>query len=622
MGTLVPSVTRDDGRTMTRRIYALLVGIDEYFPGVSDLGGCKNDIAAVADVLRARADAAGDRLELRTLTDRDATREAVVATFREHLRRAGPHDAALFYYSGHGSQQATPPELWHLEPDHMDETLVCADSRTPQGWDLSDKELGVLLGEVADTGAHVTAVLDCCHSGSGTRSDAVERRVPADERTRPASTFLPEVLEGASGTRAVGGATSPVDRRIVTLSACRSDQTAKERLLDGARRGVFSTSLLALLRGSPLSYRDLHRAALASVRTLADDQTPILEALGTADIDVPFLDGIAAPSPHELTVSRQGDAWTLDAGQVHGITDGAELALFSLGGDPVGTATVTSSQAVTAEVDTTAALDDGTTYRASLTGGVPALAVALHGDDAQLAEARAALAARPGRLREDADAAALALRATPAGWAVTAADSPTPLTAEAPDVTGAVTRLEHVARWRAVLARRNPASAIPPGVVRIDLEDASGTPLVPVGDLVRVMIPAGQQEAPLRVVVRNGGEARLYCALLALTEQYGIVSLLRGGGTWLDPDQEAWVFDSGGARRLGLTVPAGATRARDVLKLLVSTAELDAQALEQPELTPRTATMRGVSLDRPPGVVADDWRTDEVLVETVRGGPA
>lgn len=604
---------------MARSIYALLVGIDEYFPGVSDLGGCKNDIEALAQVLRERAAAAGDRLELRTLTDRAATRDAVVEALRGHLGQAGPGDAALFGYSGHGSQQPTPPELWHLEPDHLDETLVCADSRTPQGWDLADKELGVLLGEVADTGAHVTALLDCCHSGSGSRSAAVERQVPPDERTRPAATFLPEVLEGATATRGIGGATSPVERRLITLSACRSDQTAKERLLDGVPRGVFSTSLLALLRGGPLSYRDLHRAATASVLNLADDQMPVLEAAGAADIDVPFLDGVAAPSPQTLTLSIRGEAWTLDGGRLHGVVDGATLALFTLDGAPAGSGTVTAAESVTSQVTPATALTPGTTYRASLTGGVPTVAVALHGTEEEVAQVRAALAGQPGLLREDPATAQLALRATPAGWAVTAPDTATPLVAEAAEAGDAVARLAHVARWREVLARRNPASTLPPGTVRLDLEDETGTPLVPVGDVVRVTVPPGRGEAVLRVAVRNTGGARLWCALLALTEQYGIVSLLPGGGTWLGLGEEAWVTDTAGTRRLGMTVPDGAERARDVLKLLVSTAEVDGQQLAQPELGPPSARGRGVSLDRPAGVVADDWRTEEAVVETVRG---
>ena len=70
------------------------------------------------------------------LLDGDATRAAVVDGFRTHLTQAGPDDTVLFYYSGHGSQEYAPPEFWAVEPDHLDETLVCFDSRQPDQWDL------------------------------------------------------------------------------------------------------------------------------------------------------------------------------------------------------------------------------------------------------------------------------------------------------------------------------------------------------------------------------------------------------------------------------------------------------------------------------------------------------
>src|SRR5262245_35546246 len=120
---------------MPRTIYVFLVGIDRYKPPVPLLNGCANDVEAFADYLRQRVKGADDaRLEVRVLTDEQATREAVIAGFREHLRPARRGDVALFYYAGHGSQEQAPPEFWHLEPDRLDETLVCYDSRTSGHW--------------------------------------------------------------------------------------------------------------------------------------------------------------------------------------------------------------------------------------------------------------------------------------------------------------------------------------------------------------------------------------------------------------------------------------------------------------------------------------------------------
>jgi uncharacterized caspase-like protein len=152
---------------MSRTIYALLVGIDDYASSVRKLRGCVNDIGHMKAFLEARIKL--DTLKLKTLTNKEATRQAVIDNFRSHLGQAGTEDVALFCYSGHGSQEQAPEEFWPLELDHLNETLVCYDSRLPESWNLADKELAKLIGEVANRQAHVVVVLDCCHSGSGTR---------------------------------------------------------------------------------------------------------------------------------------------------------------------------------------------------------------------------------------------------------------------------------------------------------------------------------------------------------------------------------------------------------------------------------------------------------------------
>ena len=69
-----------------------------------------------------------------------------------------------------------------------------------------------MIAELADQGSHIAVILDCCHSGSGTRAPAEEevrvRRVPTDDRLRPIETFLvtPAQAEALSQTgRSVQG---------------------------------------------------------------------------------------------------------------------------------------------------------------------------------------------------------------------------------------------------------------------------------------------------------------------------------------------------------------------------------------------------------------------------------
>ena len=178
---------------MTNKIYALLVGIDNYPDSDHRLEGCVNDITPIEEYLNERFDRQEYQLYLQTLTDKQANRKAVIDGFRNHLRQAGKDDVVLFCYSGHGSQENAPPEFWHLEPDHLDETLVCYDSRAENCWALADKELALLIAEVAENKPHITIILDCCHSGSGTKDpmqETKERRAPADKRKRPLDSFI------------------------------------------------------------------------------------------------------------------------------------------------------------------------------------------------------------------------------------------------------------------------------------------------------------------------------------------------------------------------------------------------------------------------------------------------
>jgi hypothetical protein len=178
---------------MLRSIYALLVGIDGYPEPVSSLQGCINDITAIEQYLRERVAKDEYQLRLQVLKNQEATRQAIVAGFRKHLCNAQAGDIAFFYYSGHGSQEQAPAEFWHLEPDRLNETLVCYDSRLEGGWDLADKELAKLIAEVSAKSPHTSIILDCCHSGSGTRNPFQEtafRLASTDKRVRPIDSFI------------------------------------------------------------------------------------------------------------------------------------------------------------------------------------------------------------------------------------------------------------------------------------------------------------------------------------------------------------------------------------------------------------------------------------------------
>jgi hypothetical protein len=286
---------------MARNIYALLIGINDYAPDseVRSLQGCVPDIQMVEEYLKDRIPTGN--LYLQSLFNDQATRQAVIDVFRRHLGQAGSEDTVLFYYAGHGSQEDAPEEFWTIEPDRLNETLVLYDSRSKNGLDLADKELAVLIGEVAQKNPHILLILDSCHSGSGTRNllqEMEERRVPKSDRKRVLTDYLVTVSEinnleplSRSPDKNPTGWSLPRGRHVV-MAACRDHETAKEYPLEnGQRRGAFSRFLLEALTqaNGNLSYRDLFQQTNALVRSNVVAQSPQLEATEATDLDLPFL---------------------------------------------------------------------------------------------------------------------------------------------------------------------------------------------------------------------------------------------------------------------------------------------------------------------------------------------
>jgi hypothetical protein len=323
-------------------LYALLVGVAGYpHPSLTRLHGPLND---VADLRSALVDDLGVAAEhVRTLTDGEATRAGIEAAFRDHLHRAGqewrrsggdgPPPAFLFAFSGHGSQARDDTGR---ESDGFNETLVPYDGRDTDVYDIKDHELADWLAELP--GDNITVVLDCCHSGSGSRfgaltlgevpdevpDDAV-RSVPPDLRPQPPipAPATPPTLGGVRGVSLAGTGSH------VLVAACRDHEEAFEyRGDDGVVRGALTSFLVPALVGSVgrpgTTYRGLHQLVRFDVNRVRPRQTPVCE--GDLDREV-FSSRHVEPEPGAVAHvigRRDGQVW-LDVGQAHGITPATRL---------------------------------------------------------------------------------------------------------------------------------------------------------------------------------------------------------------------------------------------------------------------------------------------------------
>ncbi|WP_312016796.1 caspase family protein [Bradyrhizobium japonicum] len=641
---------------MARTLYAALVGIDAYQPPVPPLRGCANDIDAIALLLEVFSKTSGFIPELKVLKDSDATRANVIDAFRAHLARAGADDIALFYYSGHGSQERAPPEFWHIEPDHLNETLVCYDSRDENSWDLADKELAVLIAEVAARKPHLVCVLDCCHSGSGTRASLEEgvaiRRAPTDQRPRPLESFLDGALTASPRQEKASSDTNwlvmPTGRHVL-LAACRSSETAKEVNENGRPHGAFTAALIATLQQSrgAISYRDLLKRAEAQVRLRVAQQVPQIEASVQADLLQPFLGGAVELAHGTFTLSfDRGLGWIIDGGAIHGIaapqgTETTSFAVFPLAAKPadwqsldaaVGLAEV---QEVRPELScvrvkpTAGDLDSNLTYRAIVAATpLPPKQVYFVGEATTLQSLRQVFgnATAPGNaslmVRETAteETADFRIMASPTSYRISRASAERPLIAEIegtgePAARLVLSRLEHVARWQAVAALRNDCTRLgnSPVVLTMYLPITAGRGTmweeVDARSETRLSYTRGADgkwtKPRFRLTLTNSSDVDLYCALLWLGESYSIASLFPAGALLL-PKQSEIVANDGKA--FYAAVPdemwnAGRTELTDHIKLIVSREQFDPSLFNQGAIDTHARTRDARGLVRPRSIL-------------------
>lgn len=327
--------------TAPPRVFALLVGIDTYPSPIPSLNGCVKDVDRISSYLESLAQNQQIDLKLQCIKNEQATYQAIILGFRQHLKQASPNDVVWFHFSGHGMEDYTAKEFKAtIEPNGKDQNLVCYQREGDSGpYLLADKELGVLLHEVAaangtDASPHMVVSLDCCHSGSGTRFDDWEptgirprtitrRSIKSYQealqsgKTRPLETYL-------DGYFQQGDFSIPLAEHIL-LSACTSIQTAGDTK-DG---GIFTAGLVDALEAStgPLNYADLFARTRAYVQRKRLEQLPQFETIGGFNPYRQFLSGVPLGQAELYEIVEENDQWLIRCGAIHGLPTAAKKAI-------------------------------------------------------------------------------------------------------------------------------------------------------------------------------------------------------------------------------------------------------------------------------------------------------
>lgn len=329
----------DDGAdipvsTCTGNKKSLFVGIN-YFGTKSELHGCINDVRNIRGFVVEKFHFAEDADHMLVLTDdskdptKVPTRANMISAMKWLVAGAQSGDSLFFHYSGHGGTQQ---DAGSDEVDGNDENLVPSDYQTAGC--IVDDELHSILVASLPVGVRLTAIMDCCHSGSVfdlpytygmTATNAVYEKDNRKAAIAAAMVAGMSLLKGDTGTAftkgkeaytlftaapaapnaapaaaAPAGATysthaSAVKVRtsladVIQFSGCRDEQTSADATLGGQACGAMSWALIQAFqqKGMEQTYVEL----LANVRTNLQgkfQQVPQMSAGHRMRMNVKFL---------------------------------------------------------------------------------------------------------------------------------------------------------------------------------------------------------------------------------------------------------------------------------------------------------------------------------------------
>jgi hypothetical protein len=256
---------------------ALVIGIDTYSPPKGakvsnssgrlewpDLSGCKNDALAMKDIIITRF--GYDAKNINELYDAKATRAAILKGMEDLLNNTPENGIALIYYAGHGSFIRNSLSK---EADKYDESMVPADTWKEGVADIRDKELARMFNRFIDKKVKLTAIFDCCHSGSIARG-----LYPGKSRFIGGSDY--DVKDSST---VVAPETRPNSGYLI-ISAAQDNEPAKEHRLDYKlpAHGAFTLALMEVLKQQSVkaSAQNLFNAVRAMIKSFGKTQEPVL----------------------------------------------------------------------------------------------------------------------------------------------------------------------------------------------------------------------------------------------------------------------------------------------------------------------------------------------------------
>ncbi|MFN4170224.1 MAG: hypothetical protein ACK4GW_00595, partial [Pseudorhodobacter sp.] len=260
---------------------------------------------------------------------------------------------------------------------------------------LVDDEIGQMLDALRAKGADVWAVFDACHSGTATRAAPSGDEEVRMRQLSPQALGIPDDLLDEVATRALpraddprranpapvvtpasaGGGGNVQAGKLVAFFAAQTDEVTPEKRLPAGKpgrvsQGVFTYALFETLAEFPgATYAQIGQEVLRkySVKNMARS-TPLFEG----DLDAVVFSADPAPRVAQWPATVQEAGFALPAGSLHGLAEGAMMAVMPNAAAPLdaalGYAVVRSTETFSALAE--AVEQEGVTLPDSLPRGI------------------------------------------------------------------------------------------------------------------------------------------------------------------------------------------------------------------------------------------------------------
>jgi metacaspase-1 len=316
------------------RKLALIIAISDYpiESGWTRINST-NDVGLIIKALNYQG---FEREHIVVLTNEQATKAGIVASFEHLISEAQQGDVVYFHFSGHGQQIMDDNGD---EVDGYDEALVPYDAGMHYKYcaakganHLRDDLLGELLDQIRTKigkKGDLIAVLDACHSGTATRGIGQSRGTPVRfESTgyKPDSKGIAIQKQGF-----YEGVQTEEHAPIVVISASSATELNYEFVYDQTGYGSLSfafSKVLSTLQADA-TYRSMFSKVQQEMSWMVPRQNPQIEG----DIDRQLFAGkIAEHMPYmRVKLWRDERHVVLDAGMLNGLQENSIVELYVAG---------------------------------------------------------------------------------------------------------------------------------------------------------------------------------------------------------------------------------------------------------------------------------------------------